>query len=240
MTLAAGTDHRIPDLFRSCGHETPFSDQKGASKSGIPCSASATHHIFGQTYLFTNSVQGNMQLRNEQYTQYITPWTSGYFRNLHCTFCSCMFPWFHAPKRRFWKAEQKVGTVFSKHFTMVRRPNIALTRRVTPLKSASKRHTQIKSMWRTQIARFQDPWLKDRGRVYVSTQIWGMLHISFKSFLSFHMSTRNDLKEMCNIPQIWVLTHANLNSLSRGSWNRAICARHMGDELVFLGCYDLL
>jgi hypothetical protein len=41
------------------------------------------------------------------------------------------------------------------------------------------------------------------------------------------MSTRNDLKEICNIPQIWVLTHANLNSsLSRGSWIRAI--RHVG------------
>jgi hypothetical protein len=25
---------RNPDLFRSCGHETPFSDQKGASKIG--------------------------------------------------------------------------------------------------------------------------------------------------------------------------------------------------------------
>jgi hypothetical protein len=28
-----------PILFRSCGHETPFSDQKGHHKSGIPCSA---------------------------------------------------------------------------------------------------------------------------------------------------------------------------------------------------------
>ncbi len=27
-------EHEIPDLFRSCGHETPFSDQKGASKIG--------------------------------------------------------------------------------------------------------------------------------------------------------------------------------------------------------------
>ncbi len=40
-------------------------------------------------------------------------------------------------------------------------------------------------MWRAQIARFQDPRLKDHGRACVSTQIWGMLHISFKSFLSF-------------------------------------------------------
>jgi hypothetical protein len=28
------TEHGIPDLFRSCGHETPFSDQKGAAKIG--------------------------------------------------------------------------------------------------------------------------------------------------------------------------------------------------------------
>jgi hypothetical protein len=28
-----------PILFRSCGHETPFSDQKGHQKSEIPCSA---------------------------------------------------------------------------------------------------------------------------------------------------------------------------------------------------------
>ncbi len=38
-------------------------------------------------------------------------------------------------------------------------------------------------MWRTQIARFQDPWLKDHGRACGSTQIWGMLDISFISFL---------------------------------------------------------
>ncbi len=37
---------------------------------------------------------------------------------------------------------------------------------------------------------------------------------------------------MCNIPQIWVLTHANLNSLSRGSWNRTICARHMVCKMI--------
>jgi hypothetical protein len=32
---------------------------------------------------------------------------------------------------------------------------------------------------------------------------------------------------MCNIPQIWVLTYARPWSLSQGSWNRTICARHM-------------
>ncbi len=33
--------------------------------------------------------------------------------------------------------------------------------------------------------------------------------------LSFVTNLQDQL-EMCNIPQIWVLTHANLNSLSRG------------------------
>jgi hypothetical protein len=28
-------EHGIPDFFRSCGHETPFSDQKGYQKLGI-------------------------------------------------------------------------------------------------------------------------------------------------------------------------------------------------------------
>jgi hypothetical protein len=39
------------------------------------------------------------------------------------------------------------------------------------------------TMWGAQIARFQDPLLKEFKLACVSTQIWGMLHISFKSFL---------------------------------------------------------
>jgi hypothetical protein len=58
------------------------------------------------------------------------------------------------------------------------------------------------AMWRTQIARFQDPLLKEFKLAYVSTQILGMLHISFKSFLVDIWKLKNDLKEMCNIPKI--------------------------------------
>ncbi len=85
-------------------------------------------------------------------------------------------------------------------------------------------------MWRAQIARFQDPYL----RIMVE-HAWVLKSGECCTFLLnyfWHMSTRNDWKEMCNIPQIWVLTHANLNSLSRGSWNRAICARHMVHDTI--------
>ncbi len=37
---------------------------------------------------------------------------------------------------------------------------------------------------------------------------------------------------MCNIPQIWVLTYTRPQSLSQGSWNRAICVRHMGNNFA--------
>jgi hypothetical protein len=50
----------------------------------------------------------------------------------------------------------------------------------------------------------------------------------FQIISSWHMKLKNDLKETCKIPQIWVLTYARPWSLSQGSWNRAICARHMG------------
>jgi hypothetical protein len=38
-THARNRSTESPILFRSCGHETPSSDQKGHQKSGIPCSA---------------------------------------------------------------------------------------------------------------------------------------------------------------------------------------------------------
>ena len=52
-----------------------------------------------------------------------------------------------------------------------------------------------RAMWRTQLAQFQDPLLKEFKLACVSTQIWGMIS-------SLHMKLKNDLKEMCNIPQI--------------------------------------
>jgi hypothetical protein len=56
----------------SYGHETPFGWQNEQSGFGD----------FGVC----------LQLRNGQYTQCIATWTPGYFRNLHRTFRSCMFP----------------------------------------------------------------------------------------------------------------------------------------------------
>ncbi len=52
---------------------------------------------------------------------------------------------------------------------------------------------------------------------------------------------------MCNIPQIWVLTYARPWSLSQGSWNRTICARHVVWEAykackmiqTIVACYSL-
>ncbi len=46
---------------------------------------------------------------------------------------------FMLPKRRFWKAEQKMTSGFSIDFSMVRSPNRVLT----PLKSASKTHSEM-------------------------------------------------------------------------------------------------
>jgi len=50
--------------------------------------------------------------------------------SLHCNFM--------LPKRRFWKAELTFQNVFSKHFSTILSPNRVLT----PLKSASKTHSE--------------------------------------------------------------------------------------------------
>ncbi len=94
-----------------------------------------------------------------------------------------------------WMSKRAIGIRGSKHFENARAPTLC-------------------NFLETIFGRIM---IKDHGRTCVSTQIWWILHISFKSFLNFH--------EMCNIPRFWVLTHANLNSLSRGPWNRTIRAR---------------
>ncbi len=100
----------------------------------------------------------------------------------------------------------------------------------------------MRSIRRTQIARFQDPWLKDHGRVCVSRPrnpripesrfffliskrrflpVWASLNRGFRGLCvsiksSWHMKIQNDVNEMCKIPKICVLTYANLNSLRGG------------------------
>jgi len=52
--------------------------------------------------------------------------------------CVCRNHKFMLPKRRFWKSEPIFPNAFSKHFSTFRSPNIVLT----PLKSASKKHSE--------------------------------------------------------------------------------------------------
>jgi hypothetical protein len=54
-------------------------------------------------------------------------------------------------------------------------------------------------MWRTQIARFQDPLLNDCQLACVSTQIWGVLNISFKSFLVDYETQKRNVQHSTDL-----------------------------------------
>ena len=74
--------------------------------------------------------------------------TDGFTKHIkHAMYVMCWFFWdamffcnnFMLPKRRFLKAEQSFGNVFSKHFSNGRRQNLVLT----PLKRTSKRRSEM-------------------------------------------------------------------------------------------------
>jgi hypothetical protein len=109
----------------------------------------------------------------------------------------CRFPdYFMLPKRRFWKAEQKMTSGFSIDFSMVRSPNRVLT----PLKSVSK--IRISSFVQPSKIFVWEGYISEQSRWVDTPSVIACDHTVHKTLAFVDAKTRRRYLERSNCAKI--------------------------------------